>query len=213
MPPAVAGDFCPCIPIHQLPQVTLTERLKLMRFEPVENPSNPLLKIAYWFSRRQFGKVMTPLKIIYARKFSLLQFAMKIAKFEEKQNSLPPDLRLLIKIAAATENGCTFCQDIALAQAVKGKLGTEKFVALIGKTEAKEAGFTEKERNVLAVIRQYAQDRKVSDANFAELRKHFDETQIIEILALNAFEQFYNALTIPLEIESDGLQKLAEKTI
>jgi AhpD family alkylhydroperoxidase len=184
-----------------------------MRLEAIENPSNPLLKIAYWFSGKQFGKVMTPLKVIYARKFPLLQFAMKIAKFEEKQNSLAPELRLLIKIAAATENGCTFCQDIALAQAVKGKIGTEKFVALGSGDESKQAAFTEKERAVLAVIRQYAAERKVSDANFAELRKHFDETQIIEILALNAFEQFYNALTIPLEIESDGLQKLAEKTI
>ena len=184
-----------------------------MRLEAIENPSNPLLKIAYWFSRRQFGKVMTPLKVIYARKFSLLQFAMKIAKFEEKQNNLPPDLRLLIKIAAATDNGCTFCQDIALAQAVKGKLGTEKFVALVRQDESKQAVFTEKERAVLAVIRQYASEKRVSDENFAELRKHFDETEIIEILALNAFEQFYNALTIPLGIESDGLQKLAEKTI
>src|SRR5215213_1343111 len=183
-----------------------------MRLEAIENPSNPLLKIAYWFSGKQFGKVMTPLKVIYARKFPLLQFAMKIAKFEEKQNSLAPELRLLIKIAAATENGCTFCQDIALAQAVKGKIGTEKFVALAGGDESKQAAFTEKERAVLAVIRQYAAERKVSDANFAELRRHFDETQIVEILALNAFEQFYNALTIPLEIESDGLQKLAEKS-
>jgi AhpD family alkylhydroperoxidase len=184
-----------------------------MRLEAIENPSNPLLKIAYWFSRRQFGKVMTPLKVIYARKFALLQFAMKINKFEEKQTDLPPDLRLLIKIAAATENGCTFCQDIALAQAVKGKIGTEKFVALVGKNEAKEYVFTEKERAVLAVIRQYAAERKVSDTNFAELRRHFDETQIIEILALNAFEQFYNALTIPLQIESDGLRELAAQAI
>ena len=169
------------------------------------------MKIAYWFSRKQFGKVLTPLKVIYSRKFSLLQFAMKIAKFEEKQNSLAPDLRLLIKIAAATENGCSFCQDIALAQAVKGKIGTEKFVALIGKDDSQQAAFTEKERAVLAVIGQYATEKRVSDENFGALRKHFSETEIIEILALNAFEQFYNALTIPLEIESDGLRKLAEK--
>ena len=184
-----------------------------MRLETIENPSNPLMKIAYWFSRKQFGKVLTPLKVIYARKFPLLQFAMKIAKFEEKQNSLAPDLRLLIKIAAATENGCTFCQDIALAQAVRGKIGTEKFVALVSGEREKQSAFTEKERAVLNVIWQYAAERKVSDENFAELRKYFDETQIVEILALNAFEQFYNAMTIPLEIESDGLQKLAEKSI
>ena len=180
-----------------------------MRLESIEKPSNPLLKIAYWFSKRQFGKVLTPLKVIYARKFSLLQFAMKIAKFEEKQNSLTPELRLLIKIAGATENGCTFCQDIALAQAIQGKIGTEKFVALI-KGEDSEA-FDEKELSVLAVIRQYAAERKVSAAEFAELKRHFSETEIVEILALNAFEQFYNALTIPLEIESDGLRVLAEK--
>lgn len=183
-----------------------------MRLKAIENPSNPLMKIAYWLSKKQFGKVLTPLKVIYSRKFSLLQFAMKIAKFEEKQNSLAPELRLLVKIAAATENGCTFCQDIALAQAVKGKIGTEKFVALVIGDESKQIAFTEKERAVLAVIRQYATERKISDGNFAELRKHFSETEIIEILALNAFEQFYNALTIPLEIESDGLRVLAEKS-
>jgi AhpD family alkylhydroperoxidase len=185
-----------------------------MRLEAIETPSNPWLKMAYWVSKRQFGKVLSPLKVIYSRKLPLLQFAMKIAKFEEKQNSLAPDLRLLIKIAAATENGCSFCQDIALAQAVKGKIGTEKFLALIGGgDESKQSVFSEKEQSVLAVIRQYAAERKVSDANFANLKKHFDETQIVEILALNAFEQFYNALTIPLEIESDGLQGLAEAKI
>lgn len=184
-----------------------------MRLEPIENPSNPWLKMAYWVSRRQFGKVLSPLKIIYSRKLPLLQLALKIAKFEEKQNSLAPGLKLLIKIAAATENGCSFCQDIALAQAVRSKIGTEKFVALIsGGGESKQSAFSEKEHAVLAVIRQYAAERKVSDANFAELRKHFSETEIVEILALNAFEQFYNALTIPLGIESDGLQSLAEKT-
>lgn len=182
-----------------------------MRLEPIENPKGFFLKIAYWFTKRQYGKVMSPLKVIYARKPELLSFAMKIAKFEEKQNSLSPDLRLLIKVATATQNGCTFCQDIALAHAVKGKIGTEKFVALITKDEAKMSVFSEKEQIVLAVLEEYNTERNVSDETFAELRKYFNETEIIEILALNAFEHFYNAMTIPLRIESDGLQKLAEK--
>ena len=182
-----------------------------MRFQPIEKPKSILVKIAYWFTKRQYGKVMSPLKVIYARKPELLSFAMKIAKFEEKQNSLAPELRLLIKVAAATQNGCTFCQDIALAHAVKSKIGTEKFVALIEKNVEKISAFSEKEQIVLAVLEEYSEQRKVSDETFAELRKHFNETEIIEILALNAFEQFYNAMTIPLEIESDGLEKLAQK--
>lgn len=181
-----------------------------MRLQPIENPKSIFIKIAYWFTKRQYGKVMSPLKVIYARKPELLNFAMKIAKFEEKQNSLSPELRLLIKVAAATSNGCTFCQDLALAHAVKGKIGTEKFVALINRDETKMQIFSEKERAILRGLDEYNTNRKVSDQAFEELRNHFDETQIVEILALNAFEQFYNAMTIPLEIESDGLEKLAE---
>lgn len=183
---------------------------KIMRLQSIENPKNLFIKIAYRFTKRQYGKVMSPLKVIYARKPELLSFAMKIAKFEEKQNSLSPELRLVIKVATATQNGCTFCQDIALAQAVKGKIGKEKFIALIEKDETKMRIFSEKERAVLRVLDEYNVNRKVSDESFAELRKYFDETEIVEILALNAFEQFYNAMTVPLEIESDGLEKLAE---
>ena len=181
-----------------------------MRLEPIENPKSLFLKIAYWFTKRKYGKVMSPLKVIYARKPELLSFSMKIARFEEKQNSLSPELRLLIKVATATQNGCTFCQDIALANAVKGQIGTEKFTALMSKDEAKISVFSEKEQVVLAVLEEYGSQRKVSDDSFDELKKHFTETEIVEILALNAFEHFYNALTIPLRIESDGLEKLSK---
>lgn len=183
-----------------------------MRLAPIDNPPGLFLKIAYWFSRKQYGKVLTPLKIIYARKPELLRFAMKIDKFEKKQNSLPEDLRLFIKFAAAAQNGCTFCTDIALAQAVKNKIGTGKFTAILSDSVFDQNALTEKERAVLAFIKQYAEEKNVSVENFAALGKYFDETQIIEIIALNAFEQFYNAMTIPLEIKSDELRELAAKT-
>ena len=69
------------------------------------------------------------------------------------------------------------------------------------------------EQAVLRVLDEYNVNRKVSDESFAQLQKHFNETQIVEILALNAFEQFYNAMTVPLEIESDDLEKLAKVSI
>ena len=179
-----------------------------MRLQSIENPPGIFLKIAYWVSRKQFGKVLTPMKVIYARKPELLKFAMKITKFEEKQNSLAPELRIFIKYAAAANNGCTFCTDIALAKAVKEKIGTAKFAALTD--ESKHDSFTAKERAVFDFIREYAAEKRTSDAVFAALKANFKDTEIVEILALNAFEHFYNALNIPLGIESDGLQNLAE---
>jgi hypothetical protein len=34
---------------------------------PIEKPQRLLLKLAYYFTRRQFGKVLTPLKVHSAR--------------------------------------------------------------------------------------------------------------------------------------------------
>jgi alkylhydroperoxidase family enzyme len=180
-----------------------------MRLEPIENPPSFLLKIAYWFCKRTFGKVLAPLNIIYARKWQLLSFAMKIDKFTEKQNSLSPGLRLFIKIAAAAQNGCSFCTDLALANAVKGKIGMEKFNSILRNDISKQTVFSEKERAVFNFVKGYGETKKISDEIFAELQKQFNETEIVEIVAINAFEQYFNALAIPLEIESDGLQKLA----
>ncbi len=180
-----------------------------MRLEPIENPPSLLLKIAYWFSKRQYSKVLSPLKVIYSRKWALLPFAMKIDKFTEKQNSLSPDLRFFIKIAGAAQNGCSFCTNLALAHAVKGKIGMGKFNSILSNDVSKLTIFSEKERAVFGFVKEYAETKKVSDETFAELQKQFSETEIVEIIAINAFEQYFNALAIPLEIESDGLQQLA----
>ena len=65
--------------------------------------------------------------------------------------------------------------------------------------------------NYLIFVREYSSRKSVSDETFESLKKHFSETEIIEIIAVNVFEHYYNALPIPLGIESDGLQKIAER--
>jgi len=52
---------------------------------PIEQPQGLLMKLAYYFIRRQFGKVLTPLKVHSARLppgFGL--FYAKISKLDEK---------------------------------------------------------------------------------------------------------------------------------
>lgn len=38
-----------------------------MRLEPIEKPKGLLMRAAYWMTRRQLGKVMTPMKVVYPR--------------------------------------------------------------------------------------------------------------------------------------------------
>lgn len=181
-----------------------------MRLKPIENPRNLLVKMAYWWSKREFGKVIMPMKVVYARQPKLMWIAKKIIQFQETTVSLEPSLRLLIQTQASMLNGCGFCNDISLAQAVRKKLGAEKFFALGDAVETKAKAFTEKERTVVAFVNEYAKNRKISDETFENLRKFFNETEIVEIVAMNAFEQYFNAFAVPLGIESDGLRRLAE---
>ena len=182
-----------------------------MKLKPIENPGNLLLKAAYWWSRREFGKVIMPMKVIYARHPKLMWIANKIYQFQEKETSLEPALQLLIQTQVSFLNGCAFCNDISLAQAVQKNLGAERFFALGDEIESQTEVFSEKEQAVISFVNEYAKTRKVSDETFKGLQKFFSEKEIIEIVAINAFEQYFNAFAVPLGIESDGLRRLAEK--
>jgi hypothetical protein len=51
---------------------------------PIENPEDPIIKLAYDMALRQFGKVLTPLKVVYARmppEFG--HFATKIGELDQ----------------------------------------------------------------------------------------------------------------------------------
>jgi len=63
---------------------------------PIEKPQGLIMKIAYAMARRQFGKVVTPIKVHSARlpvAFGL--WYAKIGKLD-KQLELPPELACLI---------------------------------------------------------------------------------------------------------------------
>jgi hypothetical protein len=79
---------------------------------PIEKPEGLIMKLAYYFTRRQFGKVLTQLKVHTARlppAFGL--FYTKIGKLDKKLTLLPA-LAVLIREKVARINVCRFCMDI-----------------------------------------------------------------------------------------------------
>jgi AhpD family alkylhydroperoxidase len=178
-----------------------------MRLAPIDEPRGLLLRFAYWLSRRQLGGVMSPLKVIYARAPSLAWTSVVLGAIEAKGLSLAPELRLLITTQSSLLNGCAFCADLHMAQAVQARLGLERFKAL--PDAATSPLFSGRERAVLAYTREVTQRRSVSDDVFEDLRKHANEREIVEITWLNAVANFYNLMAVPLELESDGFTELA----
>ena len=179
-----------------------------LRLPPIERPTSWFLRLAYWISKRRFRRVLTPLKVIYTRQPALLTLAVHIEWVRDHKISIEPSLRLLISTRASMLNRCAFCQDLALAQAVGRQVGPERFAAL-GEASTSE-NFTERERAALALVDEITQAGELTAPTFERLRQHFSETEIVELMWLNAAENYFNLQAHPLGIDSDGLYALAQ---
>lgn len=179
------------------------------RLDPIEEPPTLLARIATILMRRQLGKVMTPAKVIYNRVPRMYNLAWQLLRLQREGLELAPELRLLVQVWVAMLNRCTFCVDIAKAMAVQERIPLEKFHAL---PEWRTSPlFSDRERAALAYAEEATRHKQVEDATFTTLRKHFREREIVEITFLNALENFYNLMNLPLGIEDDGLCAIAEE--
>jgi len=174
-----------------------------MRLEPIEEPKSLKLRIAYLLTRRRFGKVITPLKVIQARWPASLRLSLEMAKLYEKGTTLDAELKHLITTHVAAINGCGFCLDISRARAAKVDGLLERITALPDFRSS--AAFSDREKAALVYVEEATRNKRVSDETFANLRAHFSEREIVEITWLNAMENYYNLQAVPMEIESDGL--------
>jgi alkylhydroperoxidase family enzyme len=170
---------------------------------PIEKPSGLMMKLAYYFTRKQFGKVLTPVKVHSARlpaAFGL--FYAKIGKLDQKL-TLPRETILLIRHQVARLNICLFCMDIGRAFAIKAMMKEAKFDAL--DQYRTSALFTDAEHAALDYVTELTRDKKVDPDTFARMARHYSEQEICEIVWLVASEHLYNMTNIGLNIHSDML--------
>lgn len=175
---------------------------------PIETPRGLIMKLVYYLTRKQFGKVLTPLKVFAARMpLGFGSFYGKINKLD-KQLELPPETVMLMREQVARINVCLFCIDIGRSFAIKASMNEAKFDALADyKTSPL---FSEPERAALDYVTSLTKDKKVDAETFARLAKHYSERAICEIVWLVASEHVYNMTNIGLNIHSDMLCDLSK---
>ena len=97
---------------------------------PIEKPKSMLWKLIYYLTRKRFGKVITPLKVMAVRlPVSFGMFSGKIAQLDKKLR-LPAETLMLIREQVAQINVCKFCIDIGRAQTIVSYMNQKKFDAL-----------------------------------------------------------------------------------
>ena len=174
---------------------------------PIEKPRGLFMKLAYYFSRRQFGRVLTPLKVHSARlptAFGL--FYAKVGKLDKKLQ-LPTETVMLIREQVARINVCLYCIDIGRSFTIKASMNQAKFDAL--EQYGTSPLFTDGERAALDYVTELTKDKKVNPETFARMSRYYSEREICEIVWLVASEHLYNMTNIGLNIHSDMLCDLS----
>ena len=178
------------------------------RLAPIDSPPSLFMRLAYWASRRQFGAVITPMRVSYARNPRFALAGSVVGYVLDRGLSLDADVVHLVSARVAQVNGCAFCEDLSLAMVVQKRLGMDRFRALADYRTSPL--FSERERAAIAFGEEASLERRVSDATFRAARAHFDETEVAELAWVAAAQTFYNVQNGALAIESDGLAALAE---
>jgi alkylhydroperoxidase family enzyme len=176
---------------------------------PIEEPRGLMMKLVYAMTRRQFGKVLTPVKVVSARMpLAFGMFTAKIAKLDKKL-VLPAETALLVREQVARINVCLFCIDIGRSFTIQASMNQAKFDAL-GEYGTSHL-FSDGERAMLDYVTELTRDKKVEPETFARMRGSYSEREVCEIVWLVASEHFYNMTNIGLNIHSDMLCDIRRK--
>ncbi|MDB5241710.1 MAG: hypothetical protein JWP57_2335 [Spirosoma sp.] len=176
---------------------------------PIEKPKSLLWKVLYFFTRRRFGKVITPLKVMAVRlPVAFGSFSGKIGQLDKKLQ-LPAETVMLIRERVAQLNVCLFCIDIGRAHTIMAAMNQAKFDAL---PEYQTSPlFAQNEKVLLDFVTRLTHDRKMEAELFNRLAQHYDERSICEIVWIVATEFYYNIGNIGLNIHSDMICDVARK--
>jgi AhpD family alkylhydroperoxidase len=114
-----------------------------------------------------------------------------------EQSTLPPATRELVSLRASQINGCGWCVDIHAKEAAAAGETPLRLSLVAAWRHA--AVFTEAERAALALADEgtrLADGPGVSDETWAHVRKHYDDDQIVALIALIALINATNRMAV-----------------
>jgi AhpD family alkylhydroperoxidase len=114
------------------------------------------------------------------------------------QSTLPNALQEIVSLRASQINGCGFCTDMHTKEAAALGETTVRLSLVAAWREA--TVFTEAERAALAFAEEGTRladtHQGVSDETWAQVRKHFDDDQLVALVALVALINGANRMNV-----------------
>jgi uncharacterized peroxidase-related enzyme len=141
----------------------------------------------------------------------ILQAFLMLAAAINGPGSVDAGLKQLVAYVASNAAGCRYCQAHTSAHAAHTGVDPQKIEHAF--EFATWGGFTDAERAALALARDAALlPNEVGPEHFVALREHFDEKQIVELVAVCSLFGFLNRWNDTMATELEDVPRLfAEK--
>lgn len=174
----------------------------MTRITPLQREHTKDLETVFAVTEAVMGFVPNSMLIMARDPDLLAAFAQLSAIVVVRPGRIEPGLKALIMYVVSRSAGCQYCVAHSANLAASRGIPARK-VQQVWQYETSPE-FTDAERAALRFAQAAGQvPNGVSDADFVEMRRHFDEDEIIEIVAAIAFLGFLNrwndTLATPLE--------------
>ena len=177
------------------------------RIDPVPRQALGDLTTVLEAAENRMGFVPNSQLILAHRPEILRAFAQLGAAINGPSSTISPQLRNLISQMASRAAGCGYCMAHTTHTAARVGISAEKENALWEFETSPH--FSAAERAALRVAQGAAQvPNAVTDADFAELKKHYTGDQIVDIVAVISLFGFLNRFndTMATELEASPIE-------
>lgn len=164
----------------------------MSRVKPVDQEALAALDDLFGSVVARMGFIPMSQKVM-AHKPALVRAFVELGRaiYSEDEGSIPLPLKSLIGNMASKSAGCMYCVAHTGSTSSRAGVDDEK-IAAIWDFETSDL-FSDAERAALSFAQAAAQvPNAVTDDDFAELRKHFSEFQIVEIMSVVAMFGYLN---------------------
>lgn len=164
----------------------------MAHLRPLENSEIGDPEIIEKFEHYKATRGFTPNSIrTMSRRPGIVKAFMQLNQAVLYEGTVPHDLKMLVSLASSMASGCRYCQShMSNLSAIYG-VSNEK-IAAVWELESSDL-FSDAERAALSLaIKAGLVPNAVEAEDFGELQKHFDDGQIVEIVASIALFGFLN---------------------
>ena len=175
----------------------------MTRMKGITQDGSLLARLAFFISRRLYGKVLQPLRV-GALDTRLLLACGHMELAQQRARKMPRETKELARMLAALQVNCPWCIDIGVLVSRKRGIPEAKLHALLD--YQRSALLTQEEIIVLRYAEAMTQTPlRVSDDLFDALKASYTERQIVELSILIASENCVARFNQALGIEADGV--------